>query len=303
VAPPINPEDEPEGWRETLAQWGPAVLAVIFIRLFLFEPFRIPSGSMVPTLLIGDHVLVTKFSYGVWLPFKSLGVPFSPWGLDDLGLKMDNVELVDLADPQRGDVIVFHYPLDEDVTYIKRVIGVPGDTLRIENNQVVLNGELQAVDFVGEFADIDQACHPRQARFGVEPLAQTDGGLLEHGVLTNRGFGGPLSNRAEIKIPPETVFVMGDNRDHSEDSRRWGLVRYEQIKGKAHFVWLSWDGCSGAQLGGPRLDRMFSSLYASEGLRAQAIPVPPPPPTPPPPPPAPPVEPVEPVAPTAPPSP
>lgn len=282
MAPPTNPEDEPEGWRETLAQWGPAVLAVVFIRLFLFEPFRIPSGSMVPTLLIGDHVLVTKFSYGVWLPFKSLGVPFSPWGLDDIGMKTDNVELIDLADPQRGDVIVFHFPLDEDVTYIKRVIGVPGDVIRVDNNQVVLNGELQAVDYLGEFADIDQSCHPRQAKFGVEPLTRTDGEVLEHGVLTNRGFGGPLSNRAELTVPPETVFVMGDNRDHSEDSRRWGFVRYEQIKGKAHFVWLSWDGCSGSQLGGPRLDRMFSSLYTNDDARKQVVPVPQAPPAPPP---------------------
>lgn len=253
--------DEPEGWRETLRQWGPALLAVVFIRLFLFEPFRIPSGSMVPTLLIGDHVLVSKFAYGVWLPFKSLGVPFSPWGLDDLGLDLPNVELVDLSDPERGDIIVFHFPLDEDITYIKRVVGVPGDVIRVENNQVHLNGTLQEVTFRGEYSDIDQACRERRARLGVESLPRGDGPPLDHGILTNLGFGGPLANRAELTVPPETVFVMGDNRDHSEDSRRWGFVRYDQIKGKAHAVWLSWDGCSGPGFGVPRADRTFRSLY------------------------------------------
>jgi signal peptidase I len=266
------PQDEPEGWREGLAQWGPAILAVIFIRLFLFEPFRIPSGSMVPTLLIGDHVLVTKFSYGVWMPFKSIGVPFSSFGLDDIGMNFKNFELLNTGDPARGDVIVFHYPQDEDVTYIKRVIGLPGDTIRVQDNTVVLNGELMTTDELGEFSDVDGNCKDRRARFYRENLKSGED-VVEHGILTNRGYGGPLANRAEIKVPPDSVFVMGDNRDHSEDSRRWGLVRYDQIKGKAHLVWLSWDGCSTATpIGGVRIDRMFRSLYRSDDLADQAAP-------------------------------
>ncbi len=266
------PEDEPEGWREALSQWGPAILAVIFIRLFLFEPFRIPSGSMVPTLLIGDHVLVTKFSYGVWLPFKSIGIPFTSFGLDELGINMPNYELINTADPQRGDVIVFHYPLEEDTTYIKRVIGLPGDTLRVQDNRVVINGELMVTDELGEFDDIDGTCKDRQAKYFRENLKGADG-EVDHGILTNRGYGGALANRAELKVPPNSVFVMGDNRDHSEDSRRWGFVRYDQIKGKAHLVWLSWNGCSDASpIGALRLDRMFRSLYRSDDLADQAEP-------------------------------
>jgi signal peptidase I len=160
---------------ETLLRtWGPRrPRIVVFIRLFLFEPFRIPSGSMVPTLLIGDHVLVTKFAYGVWLPLKSIGVPFTSFGLDDIGLDLPNIELINTADPQRGDIIVFHYPMDEDVTYIKRVIGVPGDTIRVQDNQVVLNGELMTVTDLGEFDDIDQGCRPRRARYFKENLKRT----------------------------------------------------------------------------------------------------------------------------------
>jgi signal peptidase I len=257
------PYDElPGGLRETLLTWGPPILAVILIRLFLFEPFRIPSGSMVPTLLIGDHVLVTKFSYGVWMPFKGLGVPLTSLGLDDVGLNLDNLELIDLGDPERGDIIVFHYPIDEDVTYIKRVIGLPGDTIRVVDNQVVLDAIPQPRDNLGDYDDPDASCHIRKARLYNEHLTLSDGSVLDHGILTNRSYGGPLSNRADLKVPANHVFVMGDNRDHSEDGRRWGFVHFNQIKGKAHFTWLSWDSCAG----GPRLDRMFRSLYSTEGL-------------------------------------
>jgi signal peptidase I len=262
------PDDEPpEGLREFLVTWGPPILAVILIRLFLFEPFRIPSGSMVPTLLIGDHVLVTKFSYGVWVPFKGIGVPLTSIGLDDIGLDLENLEVLDLGDPERGDIIVFHYPMDEDVTYIKRVIGLPGDTIQVVDNQVVLDAVPQERVNLGDYDDADATCRIRKARLYAERLTQSNGEVLTHGKLTNRAYGGPLSNRAQLKVPPEHVFVMGDNRDHSEDSRRWGFVHFNQIKGKAHFTWLSWDGCAG----GPRLERMFRSLYSTEGLEGPAV--------------------------------
>lgn len=258
--------DEPrEGWREILSSWGPAILAVIFIRLFLFEPFRIPSGSMVPTLLIGDHVLVTKFSYGLWLPFKSIGIPFSNYGLT-----WDNIELIDWGDPERGDVIVFHYPRDENITFIKRVVGVPGDVIRVVDNQIILNGERQELIDHGDYEDINAACRTRRAKRYTERLLRTDGTVLDHGILTDRVVPGVLSNHREITVPPDAVFVMGDNRDQSEDGRRWGMVKYEQIKGKAHFVWLSWDGCEG-MFGTLRTSSMFRSLYAADAPDAAPV--------------------------------
>lgn len=267
-----NPlEDEaPEGLKEFAASWLPAIFAVIFIRLFIFEPFRIPSGSMVPTLLIGDHVLVTKFAYGVWIPNKSIGVPFSSIGLDDIGLAMENIELVRFAEPDRGDVIVFHYPRNEDLTYIKRVVGIPGDTIRVRDNQIFINDKAQERDELGPFTDVNASCVERQQRRWSEALTQRDGTVLDHGILTEQSNrSSRLANSREFVVPEDHVMVMGDNRDHSEDSRGWGLVTYEQIKGKAHFVWLSWDGCNGSP-GSLRLDRMFQSLYTTEGLAPTA---------------------------------
>ncbi len=265
-------EDEPqEGFREFFATWTPAILAVIFIRLFIFEPFRIPSGSMVPTLLIGDHVLVTKFSYGVWLPFKSLGVPFSTMGLDDLGLDLPNVELLDLGDPERGDVIVFHYPQDEDITYIKRVVGLAGDTIRVVDNQIIIDGVKQERDLLGTFDDRDAYCRGREAKHWAESLVRSDGTVLDHEMLTALPrSGGLASPRREFVVPEDSVFVMGDNRDHSQDGRSWGFVRFDQIKGKAHFVWLSWNGCAGTSLGTFRFTRMFRSLYTSPPAPGEA---------------------------------
>lgn len=227
------------GWFvETLAAWGPAILAVLLIRAFIFEPFRIPSGSMVPTLLIGDQVLVTKYSYGIWLPFV-------------------DYELVDLGDPERGDVVVFRYPRDPSLNYIKRVVAIPGDTISVRDNRITLNGQPQPVvpwPEQASFDFVDDRCRSRPMQFWRETL---DG--LEHAILTSP-IGANLSQQ-EITVPPDHVFVMGDNRDNSEDSRSWGFVRFDQIKGKARFVWLSWGSCPGDE--GTRVDRMFHGLYGS----------------------------------------
>lgn len=221
---------------EIIRTWLPALLAVVFIRMFIFEPYRIPSGSMVPTLLIGDHVLVTKFSYGIWLPFT-------------------RTELVDLGDPKRGDIVVFRYPKQESMTYIKRVVGLPGDSIRVRDNRIVLDGEELPTEAAGSFDFVDDHC---RATPNQRYLETVDG--RRHEMLTNTHGGTRLSNKAEITVPPNHVFVMGDNRDHSEDSRGWGFVRYDQIKGKAHFVWFSWDSCSGG-VGSVRGDRWFRGLY------------------------------------------
>ena len=229
-----------QGWMSWLSEvsrhWLPAIAAVIVIRTFIFEPFRIPSGSMVPTLLIGDHVAVTKFSYGIWAPFF-------------------HREILDLGDPERGDVIVFRYPRDPSLNYIKRVVGVPGDRIRVQDNKVLLNGKFQQRHFKGQFTFFNDRCRPIYTNQWMEDLSGR-----EHPVLTNlNGQGMLASPDREWIVPEDQVFVMGDNRDNSEDSRRWGFVRYDQIKGKAHLIWLSWNACEG-NFGEVRSERFFQKL-------------------------------------------
>lgn len=252
-----EPDDEapPEGmawWVEVARAWGPAILAVLFLRTFVFEPFRIPSGSMIPTLLIGDFVVVNKSSYGVWVPATGLEVPLMDWYL----WVVPRYEVLDLGDPERGDIIVFRYPKDERTTYIKRVVAIPGDTISVKRNQVILNGEPQPIDFVSRYESTSPApqCIVRTDKLYTETL-----GDMTHEALMSPGLG-ILADRPEVTVPEDTVFVMGDNRDNSEDSRAWGTVRYDQIKGKAHFVWWSWNGCS-EDSSMIRSDRMFMGLY------------------------------------------
>lgn len=240
---------------EVLRTWMPAILAVLVIRTFVFEPFRIPSGSMIPTLQIGDHVVVNKASYGLWVPWTMVEVPFmeSAW-------VVPRFELLDLGDPARGDIIVFRYPENEALNYIKRVVAVAGDKITVKNNQIFLNGEEQAREYVDKYDSIDDNCNVTGTKRYVEKLAGAD-----HHILTNLGMPGPLANwprsGEQVTVPEGHVFVMGDNRDNSEDGRRWGFVRYDQIKGKAHFVWFSWDSCAQKV----RAKRFFRSLYGLSG--------------------------------------
>jgi signal peptidase I len=179
-----------------------AILALI-IRTFVIQAFKIPSGSMEDTLLIGDHLLVSKFIYGVQVPF------------------VDGRYLT-IREPQRGDVIVFEFPEDEGKNFfqrrdfIKRVIGVPGDTVEVRNKQVFVNGELQ---------QIPQAIHK------------------ESNVVAP-GFG-PRDFMPPVTVPPDNYFVMGDNRDRSYDSRFWGFVEESKIKGLAFIKYWSWDSQAG----------------------------------------------------------
>jgi len=240
------------GWfADVLRTWLPAILLVLVIRTFVFEPFRIPSGSMVPTLLIGDHVVVNKSSYGLWVPYTLVEIPFM-----ETAWVVPRFELFDLGDPARGDIIVFRYPKDESINYIKRVVAVPGDRIRVKSNQIFLNGVAQDRVYQGPYDFVDDGCRGQPTKHYVENL---DG--LEHGILTDP-VPGPLHtwprDDKEVVVPPDSVFVMGDNRDNSEDSRRWEFVRYDQIKGKAHFVWFSWDGCKGKV----RSNRFFQGLYS-----------------------------------------
>lgn len=158
------------------------------------QAFKIPSGSMVPTLTIGDHILVTKFLYNIKMPF---------W---------DTI-VVRFSEPQRGDIIVFKFPEDESKDFIKRVVGLPGDTVEIRNKRVWIN----------------EALLP-------EPYTQhVDPNILPHQVQ-------PRDNLGPLTVPPESFFVMGDNRDQSLDSRFWGFVKLSKIKGKAFLIYWSWNG-------------------------------------------------------------
>lgn len=192
----------------------PVILAVLILRSFLVEPFRIPSGSMMPTLLDGDFILVNKFEYGVRLPV--------------LGTKV-----VDLGEPQRGDVAVFRYPEDPSIDYIKRVVGVPGDTIAYYGKQLYVNGELAKQQPLGAYAHSGTGV----GMTGADRRKETLGGV-EHEILVVRGF---PSFEGERVVPEGHYFVMGDNRDNSRDSRVWGFVPDENLVGEAFMIWMNWD--------------------------------------------------------------
>lgn len=215
-------------WLDWTAGLFPVILAVFLLRSFLFEPFKIPSGSMIPTLVIGDLILVNKFHYGVRLPVA-------------------NVKIIANKDPQRGDVVVFRYPVDTRVDYIKRVVGVPGDVVAYANQRLSINGEPVEIVAQGEYYDEDNL---RYALRFHEKL-----GAVEHGILVDPQrpafFGSlpkqfPLAENCRYSaegmsctVPPGHYFMMGDNRDNSLDSRFWGFVPDENIVGKAFFVWMN----------------------------------------------------------------
>jgi len=220
---------------DILVTWGPAILVVMLIRSMVAEPFRIPSGSMVPTLAIGDHILVTKYSYGFRWP-------------------MTRIPVTDMGVPDRGDVVVFIYPGSNEgkisqyidlpvppfntLDYVKRVVGLPGEEIHVRNNVLHINGVAQERQMQDSVEFIDDRCRKNATRAYTENL---DG--LEHTILNAASYGLRLGDYGPRTVPEGHVFVMGDNRDHSSDSRVWGFVPVENIKGKARMVWLSYDKC------------------------------------------------------------
>ena len=230
---PAHLKDRVSYWLwDLIKTWGPALLTVLVIRSVVAEPFRIPSGSMVPTLEIGDYILVNKFSYGLRLPFTK-------------------IKLIPRGDPQRGEIIVFQYPDDPSIDYIKRVVGIPGDTIKVKNNVVYINGERQEKTYQHRFDFVDGHCNVEGTKLFVETI-----GDKEHLILNSAGLPMPLANSGPFNVPEGAVFVMGDNRDNSSDSRRWGTVPIPNIKGKALAVWLSYDHCAGKSLGPLRVGRL-----------------------------------------------
>lgn len=219
-------EDEPKKKSKFWSEFKSISLIIVTVLAFrsvFFEPFKIPSGSMIPTLLIGDFILVNKFSYG----FK---VPFSDWFSDP-------IYITGPGKPERGDVIVFKYPKDESLNYIKRVIGLPGDTVEIIEKVVYVNDkpiETKVIDGKEIMEDMDDKFKRYNFKF-----FQTKTGEHDHvSQIDQDNIWYP--NFKKIKVPEGSYFVMGDNRDFSQDSRYWGFVPFNNIKGEAILIWFSW---------------------------------------------------------------
>lgn len=192
----------------------PVLLLVLLLRSFLVEPFRIPSGSMMPTLLIGDFILVNKFTYGIRLPVL-------------------NNKIIELNRPQRGDIVVFRYPKDPTVDYIKRVVGLPGDHIDYYNKQLVINDVPLKQISLGRYQGFGQSAGMTGSEQKVEDMIG-----VEHGILINNDA---RSMEGTYVVPEGHYFVMGDNRDNSNDSRYWGTVPEGNLVGKAFYIWMNWD--------------------------------------------------------------
>lgn len=203
------------------------LIAVLAFRSTCFEPFRIPSGSMIPTLMIGDFILVNKMAYGFKLPFSDLAIGSINW---------DPIYLFGRSTPERGDVIVFKYPQDPATNYIKRLIGLPGDEIEIRNKIIYVNGvEIKTKKIAAGplMADMDD-------KFRAYNLDFYDASTGDHQHIIQFDADNLYQNDFGPKVVPEGhYFVMGDNRDFSADSRSWGFVPEQNVKGKALLVWFS----------------------------------------------------------------
>ena len=199
----------------------PVLAIVLILRSFVAEPFRIPSSSMMPSLLIGDFILVNKFAYGLRLPVLDRKV-------------------VPIGEPERGDVVVFRYPRNPSQDYIKRVIGLPGDEIVYRNKTLFLNG--QAIDSqpLGRYVGTGSGRDMTGAELRQEALPGA-----EHRILQRTAAYFVPQGEGLWKVPEGHYFVMGDNRDNSEDSRYWGFVPETNLVGKAFLIWMNWDGRNG----------------------------------------------------------
>ncbi len=214
-------------WVSTGVSLFPVILFVFILRSFLFEPFRIPSGSMMPTLKQGDFILVNKYEYGVRLPII-------------------NKKIIDIGQPARGDVLVFRYPVDPAMDYIKRVVGLPGDKVDYIDKTLYINGKEVPTQYVGEYYEPDRGSYTREY---TESLAKLKNQILVD--KSQRQTYHPIQSFPDMdqchyslagvscEVPAGHYFVMGDNRDNSLDSRYWGFVPDQNIVGRAFFIWMN----------------------------------------------------------------
>ncbi len=200
----------------------PVIFVVLILRSFLVEPFRIPSGSMMPTLLVGDFILVNKFSYGIRLPVL-------------------NRKIIEIGDPQRGDPVVFRYPRQPQQDYIKRVIGLPGDTIYYKDKVLYINGLPMEQTPIGPYTGIGSGERMTGSIKLIENLDGVEHNILVHPLAPNFANGCQVLARGPVTVPEGHYFVMGDNRDNSNDSRCWGFVPEKNLVGKAFGIWMNWD--------------------------------------------------------------
>ena len=192
----------------------PVILLVFLIRSFVAEPFKIPSGSMMPTLLAGDFILVNKFTYGLRVPIL-------------------NNTFIETQHPKRGDVFVFHYPPDPSIDYIKRVVGLPGDKILYQDKQLYINGQKLDMTYLNDYSYESAGLNQVHAKRFKEQL-----GDVQHDVLLEEDS---MSREGAFEVPAGHYFAMGDNRDNSRDSRYWGFVPEQNLVGKAFFIWWNFD--------------------------------------------------------------
>ena len=234
----------------------PVALVVLLLRSFIFEPFRIPSDSMMPTLLDGDFIIVNKYTYGLRWPVL-------------------NHKFVNIGAPQRGDVVVFRYPLDPAVNYIKRLVGLPGDHVQVANDRMTINGKPVPFQVVAPYDDGCYLQHAARRRAARQPHPSGDAlsGAAQHDRGSAAGLqpqelarlflrlepvrgrmqrcSSPIARRATMAVPPSEYLMMGDNRDNSEDGRVWGFVPEDHLVGKATRIWFNWDW---HRSGGPHVE-------------------------------------------------
>ncbi|WP_233863779.1 signal peptidase I [Paraburkholderia adhaesiva] len=214
-------------WLEYTASFFPVILAVFLVRSFVVEPFKIPSGSMVPTLLVGDFILVNKFDYGIRLPIT-------------------NTRVTQGRPLERGDVVVFRYPKDESVDYIKRVIGLPGDVVAYQDKRLTINGKLVPQTPQQDYFDEERIGYAKQF---TQDLFGRKNNILNNPAVPPFVIGAedfPYRDNCQYnehgvicKVPQGNYFMMGDNRDNSADSRYWGFVPEANVVGRAFFIWMN----------------------------------------------------------------
>ena len=209
----------------------PVCLFVFILRSFIFEPFRIPSSSMFPTLEIGDFLLVNKSIYGVRLPII-------------------NKKIISIKEPERGDVFVFRYPREPSQNYIKRVVGLPGDVIEYKDKTLFINGEKVPFEVQGDFEFLDAGKNLHKVK---KFTAELDNGVKHNFLLNSLKPSFP----GKTVVPENHYFAMGDNRDHSADSRSWGFVPEENIVGKAFFIWFHYDSVTDRGFNFSRIGESF----------------------------------------------